>query len=133
MRAPGIANLILDGQVKNAVLHLQLHVTYAVNELIGYIKLLIKIVNNHATIFLIFNLGSIDLIPELLLGQRPLSPVRLIATSPPPMHQLPILIFIVKRIRSVFDNERCVSLIAVDPNLHGSLNSADVHCVGATT
>lgn len=85
MRAPGIAILILDGQVKNAVLHLQLHVSYAVNELIGYIKLLIKIVNNHATIFLVFNLGSIDLIPELLLGQWPLIPVRInrnAATSP---------------------------------------------------
>ena len=134
MRAPGIAILILDGQVKNVVLHLQLHVTYSVNELIGYIKLQIKMVNNHATIFLVFNLRSVDLIPELPLGQRPLSPVRInrnAATSS--MHQLSVLIFVIKRIRSVFGNEHCISLITVDPNLHDSLNSADVHCIGATT
>ena len=133
VRTPSIAVLILDCHIQNAVVYLQLNVAYVINELISYIKLLVKVANNHTTVFLIFNLGGVDLVPKLPLSQRPLSPIGINRNAASPMHQLPIVIFAIKRIQSVFDNERCISLIAVDPNLHGSPNSADVHYIGTTT
>ena len=63
--AHGVAILVLDGHIENLVVDLKPNVADAINEFVGYIELLVKVINNYAAIVLVFDLGSVDFAPRL--------------------------------------------------------------------
>ena len=135
LRTHRIAVLILDSQVDSLLPVGELYITNAVIvELMGDVQLLSVIVDPHRAVILIGDLRRVEMLHQLLRGERPFGAVRLKGhTASAALLCLAVFICVLQRIVPRLYCHDCVCLIAVEPKLHPALDAPQVGRISRTS